>query len=195
MKMCVHIDGSIIKGTSPKSFNIGWGIVINHGEMERYGAMTVGKENVGSYEIISFIEAVIYAVSRGVQPKDFTVYTDDERIAYAGFYFWKDNYCLGRGEEIRQKLANVLKTCYSLELLPTLENFLVYSRIHKLKGHIGLVYQERANYLAKASAYVGIDESKNVIHGYDDWLSEGFVRYRAGDVVERVYPKFVNMEM
>lgn len=194
MKMCVHIDGSIIR-RGAKSFNIGWGIIVNHGETERYGAMNVDKSNIGSYEMISFIEAVIYAVSCGVKPEDFTVYTDDETVAYAGFYFWKDNYRLARGEEIREKFKNILRTCYSVELLPNIEKFLTYSRIHKIKGHIGHVYQERANYLAKASAYVGIDSEKHAISSYDDWLNEGFVRYRAGDVIERIYPKFVNIEM
>lgn len=198
MKMCVHIDGSIIRHVpcfnSPKSYNIGWGIVINQGESERYGGMTVDKSNSGSYEIISFIEAVIYAISCGVKPEDFVVYTDDQVVAYAGFYFWEGNYSLGRGDEIREKFASVLKSCYSLELLPAVEKYLTYSRIHKLKGHIGLVYQERANYLAKASAYVGIDSKKAVIASYDSWLNEGFIRYRAGEVVERVYPKFVNLE-
>ena len=129
------------------------------------------------HEILAFVEAVTFVSGRGIAFEDVALYTDDERIGYAPFHLHPENYCGHPAQALRELLARAVSICgLPPAMADTSERFLRAARIHKVKGHSRLVYQERADHLARAAAR-SMTDTPYASSTFMEWLQRGVMFY------------------
>lgn len=177
-KMVLHIDGSAVK-QSRKTWFLGWALVAQEQDhhIECAGVRTVAADSCGLHEILAFVEAVTFVSGRGIAFEDVALYTDDERIGYAPFHLHPENYCGHPAQALRELLARAVSICgLPPAMADTSERFLRAARIHKVKGHSRLVYQERADHLARAAAR-SMTDTPYASSTIMEWLQRGVMFY------------------
>lgn len=189
--MVMHIDGSHVKSTVPNvgtKHALGWGIValFNDQQVEVLAGQLIQPRLNGCHEMISFVEAALFAQARGYAPEAVTVYTDDERIGYAGVTLHPGNYRVASADSLTASIKNLTDAHYCDATFATVMAYLKGARIHKVRGHAGLVYQERADYLARTGAWSVIRQSEEVL-SYPDWLQKGISYYTHPDEPQKTW--------
>ncbi len=183
--MQLHIDGSSVRAKSgARRWALGWALVVSHGEFEAEveGATQVPQELNGYHEMVAFVEAALYASARGVEPENLVVYTDDENIGYANGYLHPDNYAGARSFALNERLDKLCSKLYCEATRDLVLRYLRGARIHKLKGHSFLVYQERADYLARQCAWRLMEGTPLPSLSFMDWLAKGLPYYTRDSV-------------
>lgn len=196
-KVIVHIDGSSIKGNDnsgvPRIWTHGYGIIIcaNNETIELSGSRYTPRHLSGSYEFYAFIEMALWLHKAGYDFKGVTVYTDDMEISQANFALHPENYRRTRAMQLLDKFHNTMSAFgYGLESFLIVANALTDCHIVKIKGHSGLIYSERVDYLARSAARKLSDKSDFVPLSFNEWLKQGIVYYSKAGIAKRWFPPF-----
>lgn len=199
-KMMLYVDGSTIMEATPPTgrvYHMGWGLVAQYADQhhEVQGCTTVNKNLDGFHELAAFTEGVLFAHARGIAPQDLAVYTDDQAVGYANFTLHPENYRGGHAQGLRERVSQLCQTLYSSATESLVLEYLQHARIQWVKGHRFLVYQCRADYLARHAAR-GAKSTAQPGRlgplGFEDWLSQGFQYYTSGSEEPSTwYPPFV----
>lgn len=194
----MYIDGSQVQhkrhANESTKFVNGWSIII-HSEgqsQEVMGASEIRQSDIGSHEFFAFVECMKVAKEKGYEPKDISIYTDDEVMAYIDFNLHKDNYRRGFLMQV-DKWKYLCKRYYTEETLDEVLEFVRQVRVNKVKGHAQCVDNLRCDYLAKYAA-------KSKLHGkaynakfltMDEQLKKGFIFYDNSQTAQVWHPPFV----
>lgn len=182
--MIIYCDGSTRPGE--KSTTIAYGVVVHHNNEthELNGRYDLSLEYVGLHEVVAFVEAMLFAESHGVDPKDVSVYTDDQFVSYAHFYLHPGNYRSKETHSMFGKL-HLLDRLYNQPMVERMLGWLGTVRVSWVKGHRLCVDQNRVDHLARKAL-----QRKDVLHR-DEWVRSGFSLYRDGKPCT-VYAPFSN---
>lgn len=171
--MKIYVDGGSTKQAG-KTYILSWGFVVEH--QDTTVEINGERRNVSIdyrcfHEDQAFIEAMLYAKSRGIAPVDVSFYCDDETISYAAFSLHEGNYRLTKAENIRTRFRQLTLKFYTKEIYEDCMLYLQNSRFVKVKGHESTVYNLRADYLAKQA------RGGKIILNFEQWLADGFLDY------------------
>lgn len=202
-KVVVHIDGSSIKGIhsgisgSSRKWSMGYGAVIcfDGNTVELSGSRLSPTGHSGSHEFYSFIETALYLHRAGIRFEDVSLYTDDQQLSYAHFAFHPGNHLRTTAMELMNYFEEVMRAYkYSYSDIIIVLNAIASCHIRKIKGHSGLVYSERVDYLAKTAAQRLANEDWDIpMLSFLDWLKQGVCQYRNG-VARTWYAAFCSPE-
>jgi ribonuclease HI len=191
--MIVYMDGSSLYHQSKRSPTLGWGLVALNGDdhIEASGAKTdLARRHTNSHELLAFAETVRFLKRARFDFSDIDFYTDDEMIAYSGFTLHPGNYVSAKVvERFHEQLRFIVAEFYDESMYDDMLEALTKATFHKVKGHDGIIYNMRVDYLAKHAAYRASGQNKTH-HEFDEWLEQGFMEYRKGDSYIW-YPPFV----
>lgn len=191
--MVLHIDGSHVKGkgSNGPAHVLGWGIValFNDQHVEVQSATFINARLNGYHEMIAFVEAAIFANARGYAPHEVTVYTDDETVGYAGSVLHPGNYQITKAEQLHLRLRELTDALYCDKTFSLVMDYLRESRLHKIRGHNCLVYQERADYLARTGAWNLVKQEKEQESSlsFMEWLNQGIAYYTKSSEPPKVW--------
>lgn len=190
-KLILHVDGSNVYVPKTTRQGIGWAVIACHDdelheihggyEHHRNGPLT------GCHEQIAFIEGVNYAYAKGFDFRDMTILCDDMLLGYAQTSLHPDNFSVLRADAVRARLAHVTSLLYDTQTVQRVLDAIEQASIHKLKGHNLDVYQERADYLAKAGARKVCGLSGETPLSYEAWLVEGIHTFDHKDMKATVW--------
>jgi ribonuclease HI len=142
-----------LKGIVAKDRNrelIGWAFVALHNDemIECYGIKTgTGVED--KHEYFALVEAYLYSKSHSYLNSEISVYTDCQDFSDCIFSTRVENYRPTSRENWINKITEFLHTYYEFVEPDLFFEFLHNARIHKVKGHSFMVYNTRADRLAK----------------------------------------------
>lgn len=169
----IYMDGSAKTRPGPgKKCDLSWGIValFKDEHVELKGArLDLPRRFCGSHEDLALIEAVRFARSHGYSFESMSFVTDDSAACQAGGYLHPDNFRPHQAQELRARYKEMCDAFYDEATFEEVIECLSASRFTKVKGHAGVIYNMRVDYLAR----VARDPSQAPIE-YDDWLNEGF---------------------
>ena len=145
-----HADGSKI------IFVQSWGVKIigEDLDVEISGAKEFKYSEIHTHEMVAFVEAVIFCWAHGYSPKDVTFHTDDQVVSYAGKNPIDPE--LWEASSNKWKFANhavaqlaALSRFYPPQVIDIVKDYLLESRINKIKGHGTCIYNRRVDFLAQ----------------------------------------------
>lgn len=186
MATCIiHVDGSSYSQSKEKTnTGLGWAIVAEHNNQthEACGALAVKKNQGlnGAHEDIALLRALEYMRTHGFEPKNTSIYCDDELLGHAPTYLAKENYLGFKADKVAERVKKAAKCIGQTHLVEQILQELAQVKMHKVKGHQGHVYQERVDYLAKWSAHLVLGESQEKL-AFEKWLQKGLVIYGPPD--------------
>ena len=179
--LVLYADGSRVLASNRKRQAVGWAFVACHDGHyeERHGAIAEGKHGVlGGYcEQIAATHALLYAKEQGFAFEDVTLMTDDATVGYAPTALAPENFRVIEATRIHERLGVVAQKCFTPDVIEVVMQGLLCSRVHKVKGHSFLVYQERVDYLARTAAWAACHETEAAPLSYDDWMEQGIPYY------------------
>lgn len=191
-RLIVYVDGSQVIGPQRRAQAQGWGLVALHDDQhhERRGHFLGGKVSPlhGRHEHLAFVQAVLYARDQGFDPRQVSIYCDDDVFGYAAWSTHPGNFQGQKAEIVMQRLRGVAQHAFDASIIePVLQTFF-HSHIVKLRGHRQEVYQERVDYLAKFSARqaLGLEEPDAAPMDMQTWLEQGLEIYPRMPVEEAV---------
>lgn len=187
-KMVMHIDGSAVKHKG-RTWFLGWSLVIQEQDahVECAGVRTVTQASCGLHEVVAFVEAVAFVHGRGMPFEEVALYTDDEKIGYAPFHLHPDNFSGHHAQNLNRLLHRAVQICgMPVSMVNVCEEFLTKARVHKVKGHSRLVYQERADHLARAAARAMTDTPFESL-SFAEWLQKGVMFYTSNEATAQFW--------
>lgn len=174
--LVIHVDGSSVSAPG-NTHAIGWAVIACHDDQlhERHGGLRYDPRGAlkGAHEHVAFIEAVKYVSEKGFDFKNTTILCDDMLMGYAQSALHRDNFRGTEAAAVRARIAVVVSQLHSPETAQLVLDAIEHSTIHKLKGHSRMVYQERADYLAKEGARAACGIESDPLMGYEAWLQKG----------------------
>lgn len=171
----IYVDGSSLK-VSRRESRLGWGVVVvDEGTVtEHCGSVIVKQQFTAYHEVIAIIEAIKIAVALKIEPSSGSFITDDEVFGYAPFALHPENHAVRKRDAIEEKVhLATKKVCCRPALERVVLEYLRDSRIEKVKGHSGIIYNERADYLAK----FGSRATGGPPAPFEHWFVHGIIRY------------------
>lgn len=197
----VHIDGSSIKGAhsgSSRKWSMGYGIVVSKDgqTVELSGSRHSPKGYSGSHEFYAFIEAALYLKSAGIPFNEVSLFTDDQQLALAHFAFHPENYMRSTAFSLMDQFHKIMMAYgYSQSDFVSVMDALSLCHIRKIKGHSGLVYSERVDYLAKTSAQrLSCGSDSLPMLSFNEWLKRGVIYYCNGGFAKFWHAAFCSPE-
>lgn len=187
-KMVIHIDGSAVK-QSGRTWFLGWSLVAQEQDahIECSGVRAVKQDSCGLHEVVAFVEAVAFVHGRGMPFEEVALYTDDEKVGYAPFHLHPDNFSGYHAQNLRGIIQRAVEVCgMSVSMVNTCEEFLTKARVHKVKGHSRLVYQERADHLARSAARAMTD-TPYASTSFAEWLQKGVMFYTSNEATAQFW--------
>lgn len=179
--LVIHVDGSNVFVSKSDVEAIGWAVIACHDDElhERYGAVPHKRRGplTGCHEQVAFVEAVKYAHEHGFAFENTTILCDDDIMGYAQTSLHEGNYKSTEASAVRARIARVVSQLYPVETVHLVLEAVEKATIHKLKGHSRMVYQERADYLAKHAARTLCELPTEPMLDYDAWLDAGIRFY------------------
>lgn len=193
--LVMYLDGSVIK-LNHHAVSLGWGFVAlaNDTHVERHGAVRTGRELSGHHELLALTEAVLYAHQNGYAPHQVAIYTDDGGLTDGVSALSPENYRTAVWHALQARFELLVKRCYDEGALALVLQYLKGARMHKLKSHRNLVYNHRADYLARTSAYSLKEDTPREVQPFEEWLAAGFLRYLNNDETVTWYAPFSQLE-
>lgn len=180
------IDGAervISNGTGKKSYKLGAGVLYKgpNGLLEYMFSTVVpvpGLAEYYAYACMNYLYPTRFEIYKGLK-----VYTDCQLLAYANEVLHVPN---GHGIRREQLLKEIDRLFQHIpETDPSVKKDMHLYQFEKVKGHSGIVYNERADYLAKQAL---VDTT--VRQPFDDWVLEP-QRYwdtKAGEYAFKYFP-------
>lgn len=179
----LYIDGSqmgkvpkrlrgIVKNNNKRA--IGWAFVALHDDnmIECYGIKT-GKEVQDKHEWFAMVESYLYAKSHGYENSEISVYTDCQDFSDCIFSIDLNNYRFVARDKWFIRIEKFLNEYYRHINVNSFIEFLQTARIHKVKGHSFLVYNTRADRLARLAVMQFFCPSANVeLPPFDYWIKK-----------------------
>lgn len=179
-RIVIHVDGSNVITPKSNVEGIGWAVIACHNDqlIETNGGVIHSRRGplTGWHEQVAFIEGVLYAKNNGFNFKHLTILCDDDLFGYAQSWLHMDNFNQRRAQAVNERLERVAALLYpatSSDVIKLVHHAFKHATIHKLKGHSQMVYQERADYLAKFGARKVCGLEKNLPLSFEDWLIAG----------------------
>ncbi len=191
-KLVMYIDGSAVQqpvSLTHNTLHVGWGAVAQYDNRnhEMQGAFVADKALDGYHELVALVEAARFAAKQGVAMSDLSIYTDDQSVGYANTTLHPDNRLHAAADRLRLRLNFVCEAMYN----PTIEalalDALSNARITWVKGHRFLVYQSRADYLARNAARSSSRGRVGPRLSFERWLAKGFSYYTAESTQPQVF--------
>jgi ribonuclease HI len=159
MSAIIYFDGGISFPSHTKSKNtlskVSWGIVFhtNDNTIEHSGCIEYGcgSGTISYHELIALFESVQLVYINGLLPDECSFFTDDRTIASAGFHLHEANGSMKMRRSILAQLSAVANIFYKHipNILDVVIEYLLESRFTKVKSHMGVVYNCRADYLVR----------------------------------------------
>lgn len=200
MRVCIYIDGSELLYTENNVTmrSTGWALkaFCEKFDEEISGAVSLPKKQSislsGSHEIYAFIQAVLFAINKGIDFENIVLFSDDEKIGYAKTILHKEN---NMKHALTESLRKICTHFFKKDLYDSCISFLEKAFIHKVKSHSMLVYNERVDYLAKCAAKQKAGITGFEVLAEEDWLYRGFVVYSRNSERGLKYPAFCSPEV
>lgn len=143
----IHTDGS---GDIRHRNCIGWAFVALHNnEAVECAGIKTGDYVYDNHEWIAMVESYLYAKSHGYNNSEIAIYTDCNDFLDCIFSIQDENRRFVSKDRWLERIESFLAHNYAYVKLDMFIEFLLTARIHKIKGHSFLVYNSRADYLAK----------------------------------------------
>jgi ribonuclease HI len=160
---------------------IGWSFIALHNdEMVECFGVKRGRSVQDKHEWFAMVEAFLYAQSHGYSNSEISVYTDCQDFSDCISSFNKANYRFVARDNWVNRVESFIKGYYPHINPNDFFKFLEDARIHKIKGHSFLVYNVRADRLAKFALkqHFGVSCIGNAksMFPFDEWVkkSAGF---------------------
>ena len=189
------MDGGSAKHHSKRDiYTISWGIVahLNDTTHEVSGAHDkVGQFFNGSHELFAFIESVKFMMSHNIDYKTVAIFTDDASVCHVNLMYVKYN-TMDHTQKLTQQLAQICKKFYNAEILEQCFECLKNARFEKIKGHRTIVYNLRADELARVAREVTRGNLTPIL-SFEEWLNDGFKYYDCDGVMQRWYAAFSDL--
>jgi ribonuclease HI len=156
MSAIIYFDGGISFPSNTKNLpKVSWGIVLhtNDDTIEHSGCIEYGCGNgtMQYHELIALFESVRLVYINGLLPDECSFFTDDRMIASAGFHLHEANGSTKMRLTILAQLSTVANIFYKHipNILDVVIEYLLEARFTKVKSHMGVVYNCRADYLVR----------------------------------------------
>lgn len=179
--LVIHVDGSNVFAPNSDLEAIGWAVIACHDDElnERHGAVLHKRRGplTGYHEQVAFVEAVKYASENGFAFENTTILCDDQIMGYAQTALHQGNCRATEAAAVRARIARVVAELYPVGTVHMVLEAVEKATIHKLKGHSRMIYQERADYLAKHAARTVCELPTEPLLDYDAWLDTGIRFY------------------
>lgn len=170
----IYTDGS---GDLVHREVIAWAFVALHDDaaVECTGIKT-GAYVQDNHEWCAMVEAYLYAKAHGYLNSEIAVYTDCNDFPDCIFSIQDENRRFVSKDKWINRIKNFLiNNGYDYVESDLFIEFLLTARIHKIKSHSFLVYNSRADYLAKNTLRMHIRQgtpSKIVIKDFPSWTKK-----------------------
>ncbi|MNR71438.1 hypothetical protein D3C71_20540 [compost metagenome] len=179
----LHVDGSskkFIDTTRRAHWVLGWGVCAGHDgiDAEVLGAR-IGrtKEQSGWHEYVALAEGVLYATAKGFAPHQVVIHTDCDLLANAGFVLHPGNGVGKAAETLTGTFERLCSTFYDGQTLELVLQVLRQARLNKVASHRRVVYNERADFLAKHAVALHATPAEAAPLSFSGWLAKGLTKW------------------
>jgi ribonuclease HI len=168
--MIIFTDGSSFVSNKSKTALISWAILVEHDDFhtEQSGCLKVDAEDRHLHEVLAFVHAASYAHMHKFAPHAVSFFTDDYMCSRASYI----NNVGGSSLHPRMEhLLDRLSKYVAADVIENAKQYLMGSRVSKIKGHANCVNNLRVDYLATMARKIsqGADVE---IWPFADWLSK-----------------------